>query len=210
MITTDYFQLPYVSNSKLTELWLMLSGREMPDVREALAFGSLFDAILTEPHRINTYLKTLDGTPAKDFDKAIRMKSALLSDARVRDIFAKASFQKISIRQRDFNYAGIDFKLTCKCKWDFYGGLSGDIKTTAATTQKGFEAACEHLQYYRSRAWYMDIDETDKDLIIGVSKVNFKVFFIPIRRDDEKYIQGFNEYNELAFKYWMLNSIINQ
>ena len=60
MIAQDYFHLPYVSNSNLTELWLMLSGREMPDVSEALAFGSLFDAILTEPHRINLYQKTLD------------------------------------------------------------------------------------------------------------------------------------------------------
>lgn len=207
MITADYFQLPYVSNSKLTELWLMLSGREMPDVREALAFGSLFDAILTEPHRINTYLKTLDGNPAKDFDRAMKMKNALLSDPRVRDIFDKSSFQKISIRQKGFEYHGIPFELTCKCKWDFYGPLSGDIKSTVATNQKGFEAACEYLQYYRARAWYMDIDNTDKDLIIGVSKVNYKIFFVPVRRDDEKYNKGKQQYTELAFKYWMLENI---
>lgn len=208
MIAQDYFHLPYVSNSNLTELWLMLSGREMPDVREALAFGSLFDAILTEPHRINLYQKTLDGQPVKDFDRAIKMKKALMSDPRVRDIFASVSYQKVSIAERQFEYMDIPFTLTCKCKWDFYGPISGDIKTTIATTQAGFEAACDHLQYYRSRAWYMDIDNTDKDLIIGISKVNFKVFFVPIRRDDEKYNLGKQQYTELAFKYWMLENII--
>jgi hypothetical protein len=54
--------------------------------------------------------------------------------------------------------------------------------------------------YDRQRAWYMDIAGSDQDVLIWVSKVNYKVFKVPIRRGDELFNSGFKKYNELAFK----------
>ena len=113
--------------------------------------------------------------------------------------------QHVSVGRRKFTHMGIDFELDCRCKWDFFGHIAGDIKTTAATTQKQFEAACLHFDYPRSRAWYMDLEKTGRDIIIGVSKVNFKVFVLPIERNDRFYNIGKEQYTELAFRYWAIN-----
>jgi hypothetical protein len=37
----------------------------------------------------------------------------------------------------------------------------------------------------------MDIAGSDQDVLIGVSKVNYKVFKVPIRRGDELFNSGF-------------------
>lgn len=80
----------------------------------------------------------------------------------------------------------------------------GDLKSTTATTQKQFEEAVRYFDYDRQRAWYMDIAGSNQDVLIGVSKENFRVFKVPIRRDDDLYKSGFQKYNELAFKWWAL------
>lgn len=201
----DYFKIPAVSNSKLTELKYSLNGISFGS-SAALYFGSLFDAFITEPHRINPYTRQLDGIDIdyKLYDIAEKMRNELFKSDVVKSIFKNADFQKVSIIKREFDWNGLKFELDCKCKWDFFGPISGDIKTTYATTQKQFEAACTYLDYYRSRAWYMDIDNTDKDLIIGISKKNYKIFYVPIKRNDNNYNTGKQQYLDLVFKYWVL------
>lgn len=51
----------------------------------------------------------------------------------------------------------------------------------------------------------MDLEKTGRDIIIGVSKVNFKVFVLPIERNDRFYNIGKEQYTELAFRYWAIN-----
>jgi hypothetical protein len=105
------------------------------------------------------------------------------------------------------NYLGFPFTLPARCKWDLFMpafGWGGDIKSTTATTQKQCEEAARFFDYPRSRAWYMDIAASEKDIIIFISKVNFQVFKIPIRRGDELYREGKEQYQELAFKYWSM------
>jgi hypothetical protein len=80
----------------------------------------------------------------------------------------------------------------------------GDIKSTAATTQKQFEEACRYFDYDRSRFWYMNIANSNQDILIGISKVNFKIFKLPIRKGDDFYNEGKKKALELAFKYWQL------
>lgn len=204
---SNYFDIPAVSNSKLTELKLQLAGRDFMDLTEAFYFGSLFDAVTTEPYRIDPFLKTLDGIPVDigKYELAKKMAKVLRANETVKDILSKnAQMQKVSIKDRELDWNGVKFDMRCKCKWDFFGAISGDIKTTAATTQKGFEDACEYLDYYRSRAWYMDIEGTNKDLIIGISKKNLKIFFLPIRRGDKYYEKGLSQYLDLAMRYWVL------
>jgi hypothetical protein len=205
LLQDPYFTRNEVSNSDLTALKYKLSGRELPDMTEVFAFGNLVDAMITEPDRIDWWRKLMDGQPAKDFDKAKKMYDVVKSDNNIQNILKNAKYQHISIKERKFNWKGLEFTMPCRCKWDFFGYVSGDIKTTAATSQKQFEAACLHFDYNRGRAWYMDMDNTSKDILIGISKVNFKVFFKIIERNDDWYLAGKQQYTELAVKHWILN-----
>ena len=50
----------------------------------------------------------------------------------------------------------------------------------------------------------MDLENRNNDILIFISKVNFKIFKIPIKRGDKIYRVGKAKYQELAFKYWTL------
>ncbi|MFZ1790422.1 MAG: hypothetical protein WAT92_19025 [Saprospiraceae bacterium] len=50
---TDYFKIPAVSNSALTQLKYEIYGRELPDLSEAFYFGSLVDAMLSCTNGVN-------------------------------------------------------------------------------------------------------------------------------------------------------------
>jgi hypothetical protein len=82
--------------------------------------------------------------------------------------------------------------------------FGGDLKTTAAASQKEFEEAVDFFDWDRSRAWYMDIVGSDRDFIYAISKKNCKVFKYFITRGDKTYQRGQEKYSELAFKYWQL------
>lgn len=204
MMTDPYFDLPQVSNSDLTALKHHLTGVDFNPPEEAFAFGSLVDAMITEPDRIDWFRKTLNGQPVEDFDRAKACFRAFNKHHLAPAFIKGAEFQKVSIKERLFEWEGLEFWLNCRCKWDFFGHISGDIKTTTATTQKQFESACDYFDYFRQRAWYMDLENTDRDVLIGISKVNYKVFIIKIERNDENYLKGKAQYTDLAMKYWAL------
>lgn len=65
------------------------------------------------------------------------------------------------------------------------------------------------FDYDQQHAWYMDIAQTkgykaDKDVLIGISKANFKVFKVYINRQSDLYLSGVNKYNFLAFRWVLL------
>lgn len=205
----DYYKRPEVSNSDLSWLKQQLWPREMPDPTEAYKFGSLIDAMITEPNRVDYFNYKLDDASyqKKDFDIAERMKKAFYSDPVASYLASVSVGQREMFKVLEMSYSGMPFVLDTRCKWDLWADVlkyGGDIKSTAATSQSEFEAACEYFDYDRQRAWYMDIAESDKDLLIGISKKNFKVFKIFITRDSEFYKNGKAKYLELGFRWWNL------
>ncbi|MDR2652294.1 MAG: PD-(D/E)XK nuclease-like domain-containing protein [Prevotellaceae bacterium] len=205
----DYYSRKEVSNSDLSALKQMLCPREMPDPTNAYRFGNLIDAMITEPERVDFFKRTLGDIQftVEDFARAERMKKAFYDDDFCRTLAEQASGQAVMTKHRKFNYNGFDFELDTRCKWDLWRsdwGWGGDIKSTAATTQSQFLAAVAHFDYDRQRAWYMDIAGSDRDMLIGISKVNFKIFKIAINRQSDLYRQGFQKYNELAFKWHLI------
>ncbi|MDQ7947661.1 MAG: hypothetical protein AAGB30_11200 [Pedobacter sp.] len=214
MAQDPYFSRPEVSNSDLSSLKQLLypDGLTFGDKQKAYAFGTLLDNLITEPDKVDLFNLKVEYQDypytQDDFDLALRMKRAYLKDPFCKMINDHADFQAISVRHNwQIVYEGFEFQLDVRCKWDLLvrdWKMGGDIKSTAAETQGQFEAACEHFDYFRSRAWYMDIAGTDKDMLIGISKKNCKVFKIAINRGDALYQKGKSEYQELAFKYWQL------
>lgn len=205
----SYYNRKEVSNSDLSWLKKQLFPTYMPDPTEAYKFGNLLDAMLTEPDRVDFLQRTCDSDrfTKETFDQALEMKRAFLRDETAKVLIEKADTQKIMSTRMKLNFQGISFSLNVRCKWDIWRGdlnWGGDIKSTAATTQKGFEDAVRYFDYDRQRAWYMDIAGSKQDVLIAISKVNFKVFKVCINRESELYKEGKAKYNELAFRWWLM------
>lgn len=207
---TDYFKRDEVSNSDLTWLKMQLSpADQVGDIVQAYRFGTLVDAVITEQERVDWVKLTVDDIQytAFEFRKANEMSKAFRRDDLGKLIMKAAIFQEVHIRKVPFDYNGMQFSLTMRCKFDFcfpalkYGG---DIKSTVATTQEQFESSIYHFDYDRQRALYMTISEADMDVLVGISKVNFKVFKKFIKRDDALFKSGMEKLNYLAYKYFLL------
>ena len=156
----------------------------------------------------------------KEMEAAKQMRLAFYKDPFCSQFVKGCKFQHISY-QPDFkiDYNGFEFTLPAKCKWDLFRpdiDLSGDIKSTACTTQKQVEEALRYFAYDRSRAWYMDVESQrsgkmrNNDILIFISKVNFKIFKVPIKRGDAIYKEGKRLYEDLAFRYWYLFCDLNK
>lgn len=80
-----YYQRSEVSNSDLTALKELLYPRQQFGDREkAFRFGSLVDAIITEPERVNYYRLTVDNVTytEEEFYHAREMYRSLRAEAR--------------------------------------------------------------------------------------------------------------------------------
>ena len=209
-----YYGRSEVSNSDLTELKNLIHPRPIFGDREAaFRFGTLVDAIITEPGRVNYYANTVDDVQysdeefriAKEMLRSLRMEAT--KDPFLAHVLQNASTQAVSINHgQQFEYGGFPFTLDTRCKWDwFLGDFGGDLKTTAAASQAEFNDAVDFFDWDRSRAWYMDIVKSDKDFIYAISKKNFQIFKKFIVRGDATYQAGRAKYEELAFQWWCLN-----
>ncbi|MCM1077788.1 MAG: hypothetical protein NC411_10570 [Bacteroides sp.] len=211
-----YYQRSEVSNSDLTALKELLHPRlQFGNREEAFRFGSLVDAIITEPDRVNYYRFTVDDTQytedefrhAREMYKSLRMEAE--RDPFLDHILKNALTQKCMVNKgQRFDYCEFPFYLDTRCKWDWWleaAHFGGDLKTTFASSQKEFEDAIDFFDWDRSRAWYMDIADSDRDFIYAVSKKNCMVFKKFIDRNDTIYRSGREKYEELAFQYWCLN-----
>lgn len=208
-----YYNRTEVSNSDLTELKNMLYPKlQYGDKEKIFAFGSLVDALVTEPARVNRFQLTVDDVKytEDDFRLAMEMQKSLVRESR-RDEFLSyvlnnSDTQKFMVREREFEYCGFSYTLPTRCKWDWWlpkVGFGGDLKTTFAVSQSQFDEAVDFFDWDRSRAWYMDIARSERDFIYAVSKKNCKVFKKFIERGDRIYSRGREKYDELAFKYYL-------
>jgi len=205
----DYYQRPECSNSDLTSIKQQIRPINLPDPYLAFLFGTLFDALLTENERVNYDKHTVDGErySKPDFKKALKMKNSFLRDDFCREFIQLATFQDIIVDTLKMNFQGIDFELKCRCKWDILKrnySLGGEIKSTLAKTQSEFESSVKFFDWDRQTAFYMDLTKTDVHVLIGISKVNFKVFKVFINRNSETYKTGLDKYTYLAYKYFLL------
>ena len=209
----NYWDFPAVNNSALS--WLeedFMDEEKKIYLRAAYANGTLIDCMITEPHRVNLYKnKVLHedyNYTAEEFANAKKMKAAADKDPFLQMFMKDCHFQHITYRENfEIEYDGVKFTLPMKCKWDLRHkkqNLGGDIKSTTATTMKQCIAAAKYFEYDRSRALYMDLEGTDNDILIFISKVNYQIFKIPIKRGDEFYNSGKKKYQELAWRWYTL------
>lgn len=205
-----YFNRNEVSNSDLGELKKFFMPRvQVGDIEKAYRFGTLVDAIITEPDKVDYFKMTVAGVQYSfdEFEQAKEMSKVFHRDEMCKSLLVHSDCQRVMAREMDIEYVGVPFSLKVRCKWDLWMEplkWGADIKSTACTTQKQFEEAIRYFEYDRQRAWYMDIAKSDRDMLIGISKVNFKIFKVAIPRGGELYESGKEKYAEMAFKHWCL------
>lgn len=205
-----YYDRPECSNSDLS--WLKAQSEtsdSRSDPYEAYRIGTLLDVMITEPERYNPETMTIGEYQytTKELDMIRKMVKSFFSDKFCFNLHQHSSPQSIYIKDVELEFEGIKFVLPMRCKYDLDGKLikmGGDIKSTTATTQEQFEAAIIHFDYHRQRAVYMTLSGYDQDCVIGISKKNFQVFKVFIRRGDPLFERGMYEFQALAFKYFTL------
>lgn len=210
-IDTYYLQ-EEVSNSDLGKIAELFYPRErVVDLQAAYRFGNLVDAMITEPWRCNHLTMYVDDVPffKEEWEKATAMLNVFRKDAICAQFLKLASGQSVKvIKDFPIQYEGISFSMNVRCKFDLWMDalkFGADIKSTACTSQKQFEDSIYHFDYDRQRAWYMDLSDSQKDMLIGISKVYpHKIFKIPITRDSEIYKSGKAKYQHLSFLHHTL------
>ena len=188
-----YYQRSEVSNSDLTELKNLLYPRtQYGDKEKAFKFGSLIDAMITEPERVRYDKRMVDDVlySGEDWELAQAMIKSLRMEARHDPLI------KYALEQSDKQ----KFMVNKNQKFQ------GDLKTTFASSQKQFNEAIDFFDWDRSRAWYMDIAGSKQDFIVAISKKNQQIFKATIKKDGTLYKRGKEKYEELAFRWWMLIS----
>lgn len=213
----SYYQRSEVSNSDLTELKNLLYPHvQYGDKEKAFRFGSLIDAMITEPERVRYDKRMVDDVQysGEDFELAEEMKKAIRKESErdplIKYALERSDKQRFMVRHgQEFHYGDFTYRLDTRCKWDFWFdkmSFGGDLKSTSAETQKQFNEAMDFFDWDRSRAWYMDIAGSQQDFIVAISKKNQRIFKCMIKRGDPMYLRGKEKYEDLAFKWWMLLS----
>lgn len=206
-----YYSRPEVSNSDLSALDDYFKGADGadPNRENAYRLGGLIDAMITEPEKVNHYKLTFGDTVCtrEEFELAKEMRKAFMRDQFAVGLLKASVPQKVFADEVNLTYGDFPFSLRMRCKYDLWappGIIGGDLKSTTATTQQQFEDAVRHFSYDRQRAVYMTLSGAKKDVLIGVSKKNFKVFKIFIDRESELFKSGMEKFTDLAFKWWTL------
>ena len=216
MIGKDtYYDRAEVSNSDLSAMKnYFMPPDYLVDLRDAYRFGNLIDAMLTEPHRVNFFMRKVDDESFRldEWELAMKMRDAGKKDPMTSKFMQVCSGQAVKSKLVEFNYHGFVFHLMMRCKYDFWSdqlGWGGDLKSTVSTSRKQFIDACYHFDYDRQRAVYMKISGARQDMLIGISKKNLGVFHLPIQHGDEFHTSGEEKLTELAFKYYIYFGDLN-
>lgn len=213
MSNDPYFSRPEVSNSDLSALKTYWQPKgQVIDIEKAYRFGTLVDGLITEPAKVNVFNRTCENYLYTEAEMQIAgaMNNSFHRDPFCEGLFNQSNKQKVSIVPRfEITYGGrFKFHLAARGKWDLFVeafDMSGEIKSTACTTQKQFEESIFYFEYDRQAAWYMDLEGRSNHMIIGISKTYpYSIFKVPIKRGEDLFNRGQANYQEIAFKYWSL------
>lgn len=204
----NYYNRSEVSNSLMGEIDKYFKNiDEIITLEKAFRDGNLFDAMVLEPWRCDHLRLRVDEEQytKEEWNNSRLMMRSLRQDKQVMEILEKSDRQ-VNFYAHKFpvQHEGFQFLIDLRCRYDAFikpWGWGWDLKSTAATTKEQFLAACMRFDYDRSRALYMDVSKAEKDMIVGVSKKNHKIFRISIDRNSDFYKSGKAKYQALAFKY---------
>ncbi|MEM6297313.1 MAG: hypothetical protein AAF740_01350 [Bacteroidota bacterium] len=203
-MTTYFTHTDYVSNSTLTgfqeseRCYPPNKDTKKPKIdperlKEIFAFGSLLDAMITEPERVEATTRTLyDDTgeiltfDVDTYQHSKRLANSFWDHPLMRPLCDGIQFQKEIYR---LNFHGGK----ARCKFDGLHkrlGIGLEIKGLAVSSMKALLNSIELLDYDRGAAWYMDLAKIDCMLLACIRKDGNGVLPFVIKRNDPVYLSG--------------------
>lgn len=202
--TEEYFALPHASNSGVKEAHKLMNNKDTTRVEtRAYMFGSALDNLLTDPTIIDT-----QGLTSEEHALLNPMRRAIDKNPTYIALFKYAERQAVFTESHmPVNFDGLETTILGKCKLDWWPPklrIPGDLKTTEARTWEQFKSAAKWFDYDQQAAWYMDVTNTDRFVIIACSKWNYATWEISYKRGDAAYQEGKKKYLRDSASWWKL------
>lgn len=194
-----YFALSALSNSKLNEIDLN-DGKFKPRmVENALSFGSLVDAILTQRQDVDTN--------HSDYQKAVKMVDKFMADEFCRTIWEHSEKQSVYTDMVSGTFNDDIFELYCKCLYDFdlSDKTGADLKTGSCWDYQGFLKIIDTFDWDQQAFFYMHVSGKKSHSIICLSKLRIQPpFKKTINTGDELWWRGRAKAMEKMWYYNLL------
>jgi hypothetical protein len=179
----NYYDSHYISNSDLKRLRKLIDPKfeDPADLEEIFSFGTLFHALVLEPHKADYN--------HKDFELANSMAKRFFDEHICRKIFIEV----YDLRREHEYYRNDRFEVMARCKVDFESkmlGLCGELKGLSVSSEKAFDEAVDRFDYDQAIAWYMDVTGHQNYFLVAPSKIAEKVFKRFVSRDHLFYKRG--------------------
>jgi len=189
-IKDHYFNhVPGVSNSDLAEVMRQMNGDlDFVFPQNAARIGNQVDALLTNMEEADF-----------DMDHAemlhcMKMAKNAASQPLVKKIIELGESQVIYTNHVTITLNEIEKTILMRAMYDallLRFKVGADFKTTAETSQQGFERAIVRYDYLRQAWVYMEICGLNTFIFIGIPKKRLnEVYFKVIRRGDDNWLLG--------------------
>ena len=191
-----YFALPLISNSHLSKVkgQLNTGAYKVPMNEAALSFGSLVDAILTQPQDTDV--------THPDYKFALQMSAEFLRDPFCKSMHELAEKQTVYTDTFEWTYNGDISEADGKCLYDFdlSERAGADLKTVSAHNYKQFLSSVDMFDWDRQAVFYMTVSGKTKHSILGLSKKKIQPpFILHINKGDEWWWKGREKMMELLW-----------
>jgi hypothetical protein len=187
---TDYYQVPVLNNSGLSNFRNKLLGLPSFNVSEAtLRKGQLVHLAVYQPHLLSEAETTGEVLKLAANARRCRTLASFLADHR-------------SVYEEDI-YALWNRNIPVKVKPDVRipGQYGHDLKTTACKTRLDFLDKFAEYGYWRQAFFYKAVTKSKGYFFTGVSKVNFNTFLVDVSQFPAEMKQAREEVHELIKLY---------
>jgi hypothetical protein len=189
----NYFDSEYLSNSDLKQLRKYMDPKfeDPADLKEIFSFGTLFHALVLEPHKADY--------THKDLELAKRMAKTFFDDPLCRQVIMVGDIK------REYEYYRLNaFGVKARCKCDLMSkaiSLVGELKGLACDSEKSFDEAMDRFDYDQAVAWYLDVAQKQNYFMAAVSKKSDKLFKRLVNRDHVYYKRGIVKVNKAVKQF---------
>ncbi|RTQ52292.1 hypothetical protein EJV47_04525 [Hymenobacter gummosus] len=198
--------LPYVSNTDLSNLAAELLGKVRSPNTQALIFGSAFHEAVLEPDR---YTRPLDLPPAQ-VTLLETLAAAVRRQRYCRDLLYRGTAELTHTAVHE------ETGLTVKIRPDLLlttprlgRRVLVDFKTTSCKDYAQFVGTVEAYDYDRQAAFYSDVLQADRFVIIGVQKkAPHDIWVVELSADAATMDQGRKKYRRLLRAYATQRALI--
>lgn len=204
-----------IRNSDLNKFRMKYLGKEfnIEFLKKYLHFGSLVDALITEPEQVDFKNNSLMLDTRYDCMRYYFKEDDLELANLMRESFFEHPFcaaiarhgEKYIFTRKDFEFDGELIWTEGETDMLFTDGdINLDVKMTAAQTEKEFFKAVKEYYYDQQGSWYIDNVEVSRHVVAGISRkaVDDKglpvIFLYPIVKGHRSYEDGYDRYS-----YWL-------